>query len=176
MMMSAPTVRILVCGTADRGDDGAALAAIAHILPALPQEICSRIEVRRCPQLDAADFVDVGAGETCLIVDTAIGIPPGSIVVVPISELASRVPTIAPRSSHALPMEQVLLVAKAIRGSLPEGRFIGIGGKWFGYGGRFSRAVRAGLPDLEATLRAELVSITRADVPVTPGKGTSVHV
>lgn len=167
MTKNAPCVRILVCGTADRGDDGAALAAIAHLLPTLSLEMRNLIEVRRCPQLDAADLVDVAVDERCVIVDTAVGVPAGSIVSIPLAELGHRSPGVAPRSSHALPLDQVLLVAAAIRGTLPEGRFVGIGGKWFGYGSRFSRAVRAGLPNLEATILAELVHLTGADILAT---------
>lgn len=34
MSAPAPTIRILVCGSADRGDDGAAMCAVAHVLRA----------------------------------------------------------------------------------------------------------------------------------------------
>ena len=67
MTIPAPTVRVLVCGTADRGDDGAALSAIAHVLPSLEPAICQRLEIRRCPQLDATDLVDVAPDEACLV-------------------------------------------------------------------------------------------------------------
>ena len=33
-----PSVRLFVCGTADRGDDGAALSAVATLLPLLKRE------------------------------------------------------------------------------------------------------------------------------------------
>ncbi len=173
MTIAAPTVRILVCGSADRGDDGAALAALAHLLPTLSPEICARIEVRRCVQLDAADLVDVGPAEACVIADTAVGVPAGTIVTIPIADLARRSPGVLPRSSHALPAEQVLLVAEAIRGTLPEGTFVGIGGKWFGYGTRFSRAVKAGLPALQDALLAEIVRLTGADVLAAAEKATA---
>lgn len=162
MTISAPTVRILVCGSADRGDDGAALTALAHLLPTLSPEICARVEIRRCQQLDATDLIDIAPGTTCLIVDTAVGIEPGSVVTIPLSELVSRAPALAPRSSHALPVDQVLLIASTLRGTLPDGTFIGIGGKWFGYGPRFSRAVKAGLDRLQAAILAELVRLTGA--------------
>jgi hydrogenase maturation protease len=164
MTMSAPTVRILVCGSADRGDDGAALAAIAHLLPTLSPEICARIEVRRCQQLDATDLIDVDAKTTCVVVDTAVGIEPGSVVAMPLADLVARASSVGLRSSHALPVDQVLLIAATLRGTIPQGTFIGIGGKWFGYGPRFSRAVKAGLEGLQAAILAELVRLTGADV------------
>ncbi len=64
MTIPAPTVRVLVCGTADRGDDGAALSAIAHVLPSLEPAICQRLEIRRCPQLDATDLIERRAGQS----------------------------------------------------------------------------------------------------------------
>ena len=63
MTLPAPTVRVLVCGSADRGDDGAALYAVAHILPQLDPILRQRVEVRRCPQLEPADLIDVADGE-----------------------------------------------------------------------------------------------------------------
>jgi hydrogenase maturation protease len=148
MTARAPELRILVCGTADRGDDGAALAAIAHVLPALAEELRARIEVRRCPQLDVADLLAVGPGESCIVVDTVVGVEAGRIVSMSLDDLARRPAGVAPRSSRASSVDDALLMTEAIRGSLPAGTFVGIGGKWFGYGERYSRAVRAGLPAL----------------------------
>ena len=76
MNAPAPTLRVLVCGSADRGDDGAALCAVAHVLPRLDDEIGRRLEVRRCEQLDATDLIDVADGEACLVLDTVVGVVP----------------------------------------------------------------------------------------------------
>ena len=146
MTMRPPDLRILVCGTADRGDDGAALSAISHLLPVLPDSIKKRIEVRRCVMLDVTDLIAVGEGESCLVIDTVVGVPAGTIVTKSLEELARNPAGVAPRSSHALSVDDALLIAEAVRGSLPTGTFVGIGGKWFGYGERFSRAVRCGIP------------------------------
>ena len=148
MTLEAPTLRVLVCGSADRGDDGAALYAVAHVLPRLDPILRQRVEVRRCPQLDAADLIDVADGEACLVLDTVVGVPPGSIVEIPLDEL-SRMQDAAPRSSHALPISQVLGIAEAVRGQLPYGRLVGIGGKWFGFGETRSRALRDGMAAFE---------------------------
>lgn len=152
MTARAPELRILVCGTADRGDDGAAMAAISHVLPGLPEEILARLEIRRCQQLDVTDVMDIGPGEACVVIDTVVGVEPGRVVTMSLEELARRPAGIAPRSSHALSVDEALLIAEACRGSLPPGTFVGIGGKWFGYGERFSRAVRAGLPEFGAAI------------------------
>lgn len=151
MNVPAPTVRLLVCGSADRGDDGAALRAVAHVLPRLDPRVLERLEVRRCQQLDAADLIDVADGESCLVLDTVVGIEPGSVVAIPLDELADR-RAVSPRSSHALPIDQVLGIARAVRGALPPGAFVGIGGRWFGFGQVRSRAIRDGMPEFEASI------------------------
>jgi hydrogenase maturation protease len=156
MTARAPDLRILVCGTADRGDDGAALAAISHVLPELPELLRGRVEVRRCPQLDVTDLLDVGVGEAVVVVDTVVGVEPGRIVTMSLDELARRPAGVAPRSSHALSVDDALLIAEAVRGSLPAGSFVGIGGKWFGYGARFSRSVKGNLPAFAAAIRAAI--------------------
>ena len=168
MTLAPASVRLLVCGTADRGDDGAALLVVAHLLPRLGPAMCARLEVRRCSQLDPSDIIDVPTGTTCLVVDTAVGLEPGTVVTMPLAALAARPVGVSPRSSHALPVDEVIALAEVIRGSLPDGSFVGIGGKWFGYGSRFSRALRAGIPDLEAAIVAELVRMT--GVPVGPSE------
>jgi hydrogenase maturation protease len=151
MNAPAPTIRLLVCGSADRGDDGAALYAVAHVLPRLDASVRQQLEVRRCQQLDATDLIDVADGEACVVLDTVVGIEPGTIVEIPLEDLA-RISAISPRSSHALPIDQVLGIAQAVRGSLPRGTFVGIGGKWFGFGQIRSRALRDGMPGFEQAM------------------------
>jgi hydrogenase maturation protease len=165
MTAPAPTLRVLVCGSADRGDDGAALSAIAHVLPQLDQEICQRLEVRRCSQLDATDLIDVRDGEACLVLDTVVGVDAGSIVELPLESLVRAGP-VAPRSSHALPIQQVAGIAEAVRGSLPRGLFVGIGGKWFGFGTMRSRALRLGMPAFEVAVRAAILQLSEAPAAV----------
>lgn len=152
-------VRLLVCGNADRGDDGAPVTAVAHVLPRLADAVRLRIEVRRCPQLDVTDLVDVPPDEACAIVDTVVGIEPGSTIVVPLRDLAAWHRGMAPRSSHALPIDQVVGIAAAVRGTLPSGSFVGIGGEQFGFGHRRSRALNVGMPEFEAALERTLVEL-----------------
>ncbi len=177
--MSAPLaeLRILVCGTGDRGDDGASLAAIAHVLPGLPEHLRSRVEVRRCPQLDVSDLTDVRESERCLVVDTVVGIEPGSVVTMTLTDLAGRSDGMAPRSSHALSMEDTLLIAEVVCGAMPKGAFVGIGGKWFGFGERFSRVVKGELPAFAAAIRSaiedllgEAASPAEVSVDAKPGR------
>jgi hydrogenase maturation protease len=155
MTVPAPTVRLLVCGNADRGDDGAALSAVAHVLPRLEPEVRQRLEVRRCRQREASDLIDVAEDEACIVLDTVVGIEAGTVIELSLAELA-RDGSIAPRSSHALPIDQVLGIAEAVRGSLPRGTFVGIGGKWFGFGELRSRALRDGMTGFEEATAAAI--------------------
>ncbi|HLX34830.1 MAG TPA: hypothetical protein VKR30_06245 [Candidatus Limnocylindrales bacterium] len=164
MTVPPPTVRLLVCGSADRGDDGAALAAVARVLPALDEHVRQRLEIRRCEQLDVTDLVDIPRGTACLILDTVVGVEPGEVVTLSLPELAAHSRGVSPRSSHALPIDQVLGIAEALRGALPDGRFIGLGGHWFGFGSVRSRAVRLAMPAYQCAVREGIVAL--AAVPV----------
>jgi Ni,Fe-hydrogenase maturation factor len=162
MNAPAPSIRLLVCGSADRGDDGAAMHAVAHLLPRLDPDLSQRLEVRRCPQLDAVDLIDVAPGEARVVLAPEVGDEAGEVVVNPLDEHDTR-QGIAPRSSHALPIDQVLGITQAIRGAVPAGTFVGNGGKWFGYGQLQSRALRKGMPEFE---RAAEEAILRLAHPV----------
>ncbi len=169
MTLAAPTIRVLVCGSADRGDDGAALCAVAHVLPRLGPALRQRVEVRRCEQLDAADLIDVADNEACLILDTVVGVEPGSVVRIPLDEL-TRMEDVAPRSSHALPISQVLGITEAIRGQLPRGQLVGIGGKWFGFGETRSRALRDGMHAFELAVEQAIQELSQ---PITAEAGSA---
>jgi hydrogenase maturation protease len=160
--LAPPSVRLLVCGNADRGDDGAALSAVATLLPSLPSAMLERLEVRRCGHLRVEDLTDVPAGEVTVVVDAAVGIPPGHVVTLPIRQILADAESPAPRSSHELPIDQVLGLAQVMRpGGLPDGTFIGIGGRRFGYGRPLSRSVRLNMAHFQAAIAAELARLTR---------------
>ncbi len=162
MHLEPPSVRLLVCGNADRGDDGAALSAVATLLPTLAASLLERLEVRRCGQLRVEDLLDVRPGEVTVVVDAAVGVPPGHVVSLPISDIAATMGTAAPRSSHELPIDQVLSLAGTLRaGGLPSGTFIGIGGRRFGYGRPLSRSVRLAMPGFQQAIATELARLAR---------------
>lgn len=160
--MSAPRqVRLLVCGTADRGDDGAALSAVAGLLPRLPAHLLAALEVRRCEQLEIEDLLDLPDETGCVIVDAVVGVEPGEVVTLPLDAFpgADRQAGIAARSSHALPMGQLIELAAVLRGHPVRGSFVGLGGRSFGYGRGLGRTVRAGLPAFRAAIEAEIVTL-----------------
>lgn len=159
--LAPPSVRLLVCGNADRGDDGAALSAVATLLPSLPAALLERLEVRRCGHLRVEDLLDVPPNEVCVVVDAAVGIPPGHVVALPIATIAADPDAPTPRSSHELPIDQVLGLAGVMRpGGLPNGTFIGIGGRRFGYGRPLSRSVRLNMASFQHAIADELSRLT----------------
>lgn len=160
-MLPSPTIRIVVCGNADGGDDGVALSAAATLLPTLSARMGATLEVRRRPELRVEDLVDLRSDERCLIIDAVSGIDPGEIVVVPLQDLRAR-PEFSPRSTHELPIELVLALAGIIREQTIEGAFVGLGGRRFGYGTPISRAVRAAMPAFRDAIADQLTRLTGA--------------
>lgn len=160
--LAPPSIRLLVCGNADRGDDGAALSAVATLLPSLPPALLERLEVRRCGHLRVEDLTDVPPNEVTLVIDAAVGVPPGHVVTLAIEQILGDPESPAPRSSNELPIDQVLGMAQVLRpGGLPAGTFVGIGGRRFGYGRPLSRSVRLNMATFQAAIAAELARLTQ---------------
>ena len=65
-------------------------------------------------------------------------------------------------SSHALPIDQVLGIARELVDGGIDGLFVGIGGADFGYGEALSPAVRAALPAFTEAISAAIDSLTMA--------------
>ena len=61
-----------------------------------------------------------------------------------------------PRSSHVLPVEQLVALAAALRGSPPRGVLVGVGCVSFGLGESMSPAVVAAIPAFTAAIRTEI--------------------
>lgn len=162
-----PIVRLVICGNADRGDDGAALAAAATLLPALPPEVAAKLEVRRCQDLRTEDLIDLPDGMQALIIDAVVGPPPGDVVRLGLGDLASQ-PSFTPRSSHQLPIDLVVGLAGVVRARPVPGAFIGLSGHRFGYGTPLSRAVRSAMPAFRSAIENELERMTTSPLPTEP--------
>jgi hydrogenase maturation protease len=144
-------VTVLVCGSPDRGDDGAAFAAIDRIRPSLPPGTA----VRTVGQLDVDDLLAIPRDAAVVVVDTARGIRPGAVRCLPLGGLLNGSTVIRPRSSHALAMPEVIGLADMLRGWPIRGRIVVIGGREFGLGAGFSPRVECALGTLgAAVLRA----------------------
>jgi len=154
-------VWLVICGEPERGDDAAAPIAV----DGLPAELLARCEIRRGSALDVETLLDIPAGAACVLVDAAVGIAAGSVVVMSLDELGHPVTCpatdAAPRSSHELPVEHVIGLARALRGRLPAGSFVGIGAASAGLGDPLSAAVTRGLPAFRAAIAAEIRRLDR---------------
>ena len=158
-MNGARPVRLLVCGSADRGDDGAALSAVAGLLSGLPPHLLTVLEVRRCEQLELEDLLDLPEGSACVITDAVVGIPVGDVVTIPLPELPERDAAAGPtpRSSHVLPIGQLVAIAQIMRDAPLAGSFVGVGGRSFGFGRSLGRPVRAAQPAFRCAIESALI-------------------
>ncbi|MGZ6340610.1 MAG: hydrogenase maturation protease [Candidatus Limnocylindrales bacterium] len=147
---AAPPVRVLVCGSPDRADDAAGLLAVAR----LPADALALAEIAVLSQLDVEALLDVPASVACVVVDAAVGVPPGVVVTLPQEAVARG--GAAPHSTHNLPAEQVIALAGTLRGELPRGSFVGLGAASFGLGEGPSPVVVAALDAFVAAIAAEI--------------------
>ena len=157
-----PVIRIIVCGDADRGDDGVAVSAIATLLPTLPHRLLAKVEIRRCFELRVEDLVGLPAGVSCLVLDAVAGIEPGQIVALPLSALLAR-PAFSSRSTHELPINLVVGLAEIIGGSPVVGTFVGLAGRGFDYGAPLSRTARGAMPAYAEAIATELARLAGVD-------------
>jgi hydrogenase maturation protease len=152
-------VSVLVCGEPTRGDDAAGFAAVEL----LPADVRARAEIREVGRLDVLLLLDLPAEEACVVVDAVAGIEPGEVWVRPLPALVDRARALAdagrapePRSSHELPLEQVLALAATMRDAPPAGTFVGIGGSCWDVGTPLTESVVAGLPAFAAAIAAAI--------------------
>jgi hydrogenase maturation protease len=143
-------VEVLVCGTRDRGDDAAGCHALAGLVGAFPGDVA----VRFAGQLDIEDLLSVPDRASVVIVDAAVGLPPGQIVDLPLAGLVGRSMGLHPRSSHAMGLAEVIALATLMRGEPVRGRIVAIGGIAFGLGDGLSFPVAAAMPELRLAIVA----------------------
>jgi hydrogenase maturation protease len=143
---------VLVCGSQDRRDDGAALA----IVPQLRTRIPGATRLRVVGQLGIDDLLAVPRDGGVVIVDAASGLRPGQIVELPLDGLVDRADELRPRSSHALAFREVLGVATLLRRLPLPGRIVAIGGARWSLGSDLSPRVAKALPDLIAGVLAAI--------------------
>ncbi len=155
---AAVAVEVLVCGSPDRGDDGAPLAVMSRLREQLPTDVT----MRAVGMLDVDDLLSVPAGAGVVIVDAATGIEPGSIVELALNGLIGRSDGVHPRSSHALTLPEVVGLAEMLRGRPMCGRIVAIGGAHFGLGSSFSRPVNAALDPLSEAIVQAVTSVRPA--------------
>jgi hydrogenase maturation protease len=158
-------VPVFVCGDPSRGDDAAGLAAVEL----LPPDVRARADVVMAGQLDVLLLLDLPADAPCVLVDAVAGLPPGEIWVRPLVALVDRARGLAdagrapePRSSHELPLDQVLALAATLRARPPAGTFVGISGSCWDLGAPLSPAVAVALPAFAAAIATAVVAAAGA--------------
>lgn len=171
-------VPVFVCGEPARGDDAAAYAAVEL----LPPDVRARADVTEAGQLDVLLLLDLPADAPCVVVDAVAGLPPGEVWVRPLAALVDRARGPAgsgqapePRSSHELPLDQVLALAATLRERPPAGTFVGIGGSCWDLGAPLSAAVAAALPAFAAAIAVAIAGAARAAraAEASPGSGAA---
>ncbi|HEX7473117.1 MAG TPA: hydrogenase maturation protease [Candidatus Limnocylindrales bacterium] len=158
-------VEILICGSSDRGDDGAPILACELLRAALPKDV----RLRTVGMLDIDDLLSIGKGAGVVIVDAATGIDAGVVVELPLSGPSGLGTIVQPRSSHALAIPEVVGLAEMIRGRPLDGRIVAIGGSQFGLGRALSKPVALALPTLARTVLEAIDRVRPAAVPA-PGR------
>lgn len=158
-----PNVRVIVCGNADRGDDGVGPATLALLQATRPRRLPDELDVRRTTELRVEDLVDLPSDWACLIVDAVAGVDPGRVVRLPLRELGDR-SGFTPRSSHQLPIHLVVGLAGVLRERPVAGTFVGLGGSRFGYGTPLSTIASAALPAFARAIQREVGDLMR-DTP-----------
>jgi hydrogenase maturation protease len=166
-------VPVFVCGEPTRGDDAAGFAAV----DLLPGDVRARADIVTAGQLDILLLLDLPADAPCVVVDAVAGLPPGQVWVRPLAALIGLDPVRVagrdarpragrggpePRSSHELPLQQVLALAATLRASPPVGTFVGIGGLRWDVGAPLSPEVVAGLPTLAEAVAAAIDEAARS--------------
>ena len=156
-------VPIFVCGEPTRGDDAAGFAAVEL----LSADLRERVEVVPVGQLDILFLMDLPDDAPCIVVDAIAGLRPGEVWVRPLAALVDRARAldatgraVEPRSSHELPLEQVLGLAAALRDAPPAGTFVGIGGACFDVGRPLSAPVAEALPAFADAITAAITTVT----------------
>lgn len=145
---SPVAVEVLICGSVDRGDDGAPIAA-AH---GLRNRLDPGVRLRVIGQLDIDDLLRVPAGAGVVVVDAATGLRRGEIVELPLDGLVAREDDLRPRSSHSLEFREVVGLANMLRGHPLPGRIVAIGGGKFRRGAPLSPSVAKAIPALIGTI------------------------
>jgi hydrogenase maturation protease len=107
-----------------------------------------------CGQLEIDHLLGAPAGRRIVICDAAAGVEPGQVVTLTFDELLANPHGPAPHSSHALPIDQVIGVSRALSQAPVDGVFVGVGGADFGFGEGLSAQVTAALPQFRAVIES----------------------
>jgi hydrogenase maturation protease len=156
---------VIGCGNPAAGDDAAGLAAVAAVRPAL--EAIPGVEV--VPQASPLEVVHLVQGvDAVVVVDAVRTAPgarePGTIVRIEAGPGGLPAEVRSSLSSHGLGIAEAVGLAAAI-GTVPRVVVLGIEAEISAAGAPLSASVRAGLPQLEKALVAEVRALGGALAP-----------
>jgi hydrogenase maturation protease len=155
-------VQLLVCGNDDRCDDGAAIWATLDLLEGLPPAGLAEFGARQCGALDVEHLLEVPAGNLVVIADAATGVRPGHVVTLTFDELIERPHGAAPHSSHTLPIDQVIGIARELSDEPIDGLFVGIGARDLGFSQKLSGPVRESMGEFVVAIERALMRLASA--------------
>jgi hydrogenase maturation protease len=135
-------VDVLICGSIDRGDDGAPIVASRL----LRNGVDHGVRLRLVGQLDIDHLLAVRRDAGVVIVDAVTGLRAGTVVELPLNGLIDRDDDVRPRSSHALEFREVIGLADMIRGHPLPGRIVAVGGRRFTPGAALTPRVARAIP------------------------------
>jgi hydrogenase maturation protease len=132
-----PSVRVLACGSIDRGDDGVALRVVRALSQFVRREASIEAVGYLSPELLMGDPPNMRR----LVVDCVAGLPCGEILDLPLADLPALEAQMGTTSSHALAPGAAVALADLLGCVRPTDRFLGIGGESFAVGDDLSPAV-----------------------------------
>ncbi|HET7027541.1 MAG TPA: hydrogenase maturation protease [Candidatus Limnocylindrales bacterium] len=133
---------VIACGAPDRGDDGAAAAAIATLDP----EGLAGIRVRIVNHLRVEELLDAAELGPVVVADAAVGLPAGVVAVIPFDHLVRVARNVRVRSSHEMPVADAVGLAEMLLRRPLAGAVVALGAGTVAHGAPLSEPVRAALP------------------------------
>lgn len=92
----------------------------------LPPRARLAVRLHEVGELSVEDLLALTPGSVAIVVDTVVGIPSGRLVCFDLLDLPLRAAGVQPRSTHQLPLDQVvgmaLLLGAGVRGSFRLGK------------------------------------------------------
>lgn len=134
---------VLALGSECNGDDAAALIAAETLATRTPWA-----EIRPAGRPGPTLLLLLDPQRPTLLLDaTRSGNTPGTILVLPLSELAERTEARRTTSSHGFGPAESLELGRSLGRKMPPGFFVGVEGAGFQVGDDLSEAVRMALPE-----------------------------
>ena len=150
LALEHPRVTVFACGEPLRGDDGVAHAAVEG----LPERVRHGTDVHHVTALCPEDLAGLDPHATAIVVDAVVGVPVGEIVRYDLERMPSH-PPMRPTSSHQLPLDMVMGIAK-LMGWEPHGAFIGVGTVRFDHGHSLSPELMRVVPLVGEAIAGEI--------------------